>query len=88
MTAHAPHAGLAELRRKIGVAIRSALGAYTASEPRPVEEALALLATDRTIHPESLRILTEFYQGGAAHREPLKNTRNFSNPPLRKASAA
>ena len=69
MTAHAPHAGLAELRRKIGVAIRSALGAYTASEPRPVEEALALLATDRTIHPESLRILTEFYQGGAAHRE-------------------
>lgn len=67
--AHAPRAGLAELRKKISAAIRHALGAPPAGTLRPVEEALALLATDRTIHPESLRTLTEFYAGGPQHRE-------------------
>lgn len=67
--AHTHAAGLAEIRKKIAIAIARAFRTPLAADPRAVEEALALLATDRTIRPESLRVLTDFYGGGEAHRE-------------------
>lgn len=66
----APHrSGFAEVRQKIAEAIARAFRKTPAADARAVEEALALFATDRNIHPGSLRVITDFYNGGEDHRE-------------------
>lgn len=59
----------AELRKKIADAISRTLHQFVTSDRGSVEEALLLLASDRTIHPESTRVITEFYGGSPAQRE-------------------
>lgn len=61
--------GFVEVRQKIAEAISRAFRKLVVTDARAVEEALALFATDRNIHPGSLQVITEVYNRGEDHRE-------------------
>jgi malonyl-CoA decarboxylase len=61
--------GFAEVRQKIAAALARAFRKAVSADTRAVEEALALFATDRNIHPGLLRVITDFYDGGDDRRE-------------------
>lgn len=61
--------GFAEVRQKIAEAIARAFRTTPAADARAVEEALALFATDRNLHPGSLRVITDFYNAGEENQE-------------------
>ena len=50
--------GFVEVRQKIAEAISRAFRKLVVTDARAVEEALALFATDRNIHPWSLQVIT------------------------------
>ncbi|MCX6357948.1 MAG: hypothetical protein NT045_08775, partial [Candidatus Aureabacteria bacterium] len=80
-TMHDTHRPFAEIRRRISEAITHTLQPFVASERERMEEALALLASDRTIHPESVRTILAFYNGGETHREAFFKLLASLEPP-------
>jgi len=61
--------GLSEIRKKVAESISQTIQKLLIPERRSVERALSLLAGDLTIHPESMRIIREFYARGGEQRE-------------------
>jgi len=61
--------GFAEVRKKIADAISRTYHQYLKTDRESVEDAVSLLASDRTIHPESMRVILDFYNSGGAQKE-------------------
>ena len=61
--------GFGEIRKKIAKSISHTIHTFTHTSRRGVEEALSLFASDKTIHPESMKVILDFYKQGEAERE-------------------
>ncbi|MCX6340278.1 MAG: malonyl-CoA decarboxylase family protein [Candidatus Aureabacteria bacterium] len=61
--------GFGEIRKKIAESISHTIHTFATTSRRGVGEALSLFASDRTIHPESMKVVLDFYKKGEAERE-------------------
>ncbi len=63
--------GLAEIRTKVSKTISKTFNKFLKSERLRVEEALSLLASDKTIQPDSIRVIRHFYESGDEQKKAL-----------------
>jgi malonyl-CoA decarboxylase len=61
--------GFGEIRKKIADSISHTIHKFATTSRHGVGEALSLFASDKTIHPESMNVILDFYKKGEAERE-------------------
>jgi malonyl-CoA decarboxylase len=61
--------GFGEIRKKIAESISQAIHTFSHTSRQGVEEALSLFASDKTIHPGSMKVILDFYKRGEVERE-------------------
>lgn len=61
--------GFGEIRKKIAESISHVIHTFSHTSRQGVEAALSLFASDKTIHPESMKVILDFYKRGEPERE-------------------
>ena len=61
--------GFGEIRKKIAGSISHVINTFSHTSRQGVDEALSLFASDKTIHPESMQVILDFYNRGEPERE-------------------
>lgn len=61
--------GFGEIGKKIAESISHAIQTFSHTSRQSVEEALSLFASDKTIHPESMEVILDFYKRGEVERD-------------------